>query len=65
MQLKDARRRAIILAKAMKEGAITVYRLRPRQFAFQKGHGPKDNDTVMMVHVEWAKSGYYDKHHPE
>ena len=65
MQLKDARRRAIVLAKTMGEGIITVYRLSPRQFTFQKGHGPDGNDTVMIVHVEWARDGYYDEHHPE
>lgn len=65
MSLKDARRRAIALAKTMNAGIITIYRLRPRQFTFQVGYGPEGNDTVMIVHAKWAKDGYYDEHHPE
>ena len=64
MTLRDARRRAKALAKTLEEGVITIYRLRPRQFTFQKGHGPEGNDTVMLVHVEWARDGYYDKYYP-
>lgn len=65
MTLKNARKQAIALARTLDNGVIAIWRTRPRVFEFAVGYGPKDCDLVTLIHVSWAKSGWYDTYFPK
>lgn len=64
MTLTDARKEAIALAKTLDDGTtvVSVRREGIRKFSFAKGLVPFDKALVMLVHVSWARQGFYKRY---
>lgn len=64
MTLTEARKAAIALAKTIDDGetVVSVRREARREFSIAKGQVPHDTKLVMLVHVSWAKRGFYKRY---